>query len=167
MPLIKCPECNADISDKAVSCPGCGHPMQAMADLTRMAKLACWGYEWKSKIEISGWPLIHVAVGRNKKTGKLLVAKGIIAIGQFAIGVITIAQFGIGILFGLGQFITGVLAIGQFVFGGTVIGQFAIGYYVLAQVGFGQYIWSVKLKDPQAIEYFRHLLLNIHNFISK
>ena len=27
MPLIKCPECNHDISDKATACPHCGYPM--------------------------------------------------------------------------------------------------------------------------------------------
>lgn len=28
MALIKCPECNKDVSDKAVSCPHCGYPIQ-------------------------------------------------------------------------------------------------------------------------------------------
>ena len=28
MALIKCPECSTDVSDKAVSCPKCGYPMQ-------------------------------------------------------------------------------------------------------------------------------------------
>lgn len=27
MALVKCPECGNDISDKAKSCPKCGHPM--------------------------------------------------------------------------------------------------------------------------------------------
>lgn len=26
MALIKCPECNKEISDKAIVCPGCEHP---------------------------------------------------------------------------------------------------------------------------------------------
>ncbi len=167
MALVKCPECNADVSEKAVACPQCGHPLAAMADLTRMARMAFWGYEWKTKTEIFGWPLIHVAVGRSKKTGKLLVAKGIIAIGQFAIGLVTIAQFGIGILFGFGQFITGALAIGQFALGVMVIGQFAFGGYVLAQAGFGKYVWSIKIKDPQAIKYFRSLWQTIRPLFCK
>jgi len=29
MALINCPACGKNISDKAVSCPGCGHPMQS------------------------------------------------------------------------------------------------------------------------------------------
>lgn len=28
MALINCPECNKEISDKAVSCPNCGYPMK-------------------------------------------------------------------------------------------------------------------------------------------
>lgn len=27
MALIKCPECGKEISDKAISCPGCGYPI--------------------------------------------------------------------------------------------------------------------------------------------
>lgn len=29
--LIDCPECNAQVSDQATSCPQCGHPLQADA----------------------------------------------------------------------------------------------------------------------------------------
>lgn len=29
MALINCPECGAQISDKALTCPNCGHPMTA------------------------------------------------------------------------------------------------------------------------------------------
>lgn len=31
MALIKCPECGKEISDSAISCPGCGHPMKQKA----------------------------------------------------------------------------------------------------------------------------------------
>lgn len=31
MALIKCPECNREISDQATACPSCGCPIQAMA----------------------------------------------------------------------------------------------------------------------------------------
>jgi hypothetical protein len=30
MPLITCPECQREISDRALSCPGCGNPMHAI-----------------------------------------------------------------------------------------------------------------------------------------
>lgn len=31
MALIHCPECNREISDQAVACPGCGYPIQKAA----------------------------------------------------------------------------------------------------------------------------------------
>jgi hypothetical protein len=172
MALISCPECGAGISEKAYSCPHCGHPLSAAQAPGRRL----WGYEWRSQAEILGWPLIHIAIGRNKQTGKLLVAKGVIAIGQFGIGLITIAQFGIGILFAFGQFTGGVVAIGQFALGiyfglgqfatgATAIGQFAVGKYVLAQLGFGEHVWSTKTKDPLAVEYFKNLWNSIRAFL--
>lgn len=176
MALIGCPECGAAISDNALACPQCGYPIKPIADATHLPHPYWRGFEWKSEWEILGWPLVHVAVGRDKRTGKLLVAKGIIAVGQFGIGLITIAQFGIGILFAFGQFTGGLLAVGQlalgiyfglgqFATGATAIGQFAFGEYVLAQVGYGKYVWSTKVKDPQAIEYFRNLWDSVRSLI--
>lgn len=34
MPLIQCPECNSQVSDKATSCPKCGHPVLEMKKST-------------------------------------------------------------------------------------------------------------------------------------
>ena len=163
MALVDCPECKEKISDKAATCPNCGYPIQP-----NMGFMLWRGFEWKSQAEIWGVPLIHIAIGRNRKTGKLLVAKGIIAIGQFGIGLITIAQFGIGLLFGLGQFMISFISIGQFALGGyfglgqfatgiTAIGQMAFGFYVRAQMGVGKHVWSSFIKDTMAIEYFRNL----------
>lgn len=132
----------------------------------------CKGFVWKSKVEILGLPLIHIALGRDKTTGKLLVARGVIAIGQFAVGFITIAQFGVGILFSFGQFVAGFIAlgqvalavyfgIGQIVTGFTAIGQVAFGKYVFAQIGYGQYLWTAKILNPQAVEYFKALVNSV------
>lgn len=49
-------------------------------------RMGIWGYEWKSETTILGWPLVHIAFGWNLRTGQLMVARGIIAIGQFAAG---------------------------------------------------------------------------------
>jgi len=167
MAMINCPECGEKISDKALSCPKCGNPMKPIPIN------ALWrGYEWKTKTQILGLPLIHIAIGRDKQTGKLLTAKGIIAIGQFGIGLITIAQFGVGLLFGLGQFVAGFISIsqfalayyfglGQFATGITAIGQFAYGVYVRAQLGFGEHIWSSQIQDPEAIEYFSRIMSSL------
>lgn len=35
MSLIKCPECGREISDKAVSCPGCGYPFAEFTSLEK------------------------------------------------------------------------------------------------------------------------------------
>jgi uncharacterized membrane protein YvbJ len=46
MPLISCPDCGRDVSDRAPYCPGCGYPIseyvQRMADVRkeRQARLA-------------------------------------------------------------------------------------------------------------------------------
>ncbi len=127
------------------------------------------GYEWSSKVRIFGLPLVHIAVGRNRQTGKFLVAKGVIAIGQFAIGIVAIGQFAVGLLFGLAQFAVGLFAVaqfalgvyfglGQFAIGFTCIAQFGAGKYVLAQAGYGKYVWSMTVKNLQAFDYFRNLL---------
>lgn len=36
--LIKCPECDLQVSDKALSCPHCGYPMQPIPSLPRRGK---------------------------------------------------------------------------------------------------------------------------------
>ncbi len=178
MALINCPECGEEISEHATVCPQCGAPLKPEPALKVEVRPHYRGFEWKSKARLFGWPLVHVAIGRDKETGKLLAAKGIIAIGQFGIGLVTIAQFGIGLLFGFGQFVGGTIAIGQFALGTyfglgqfatglTVIGQFALGKYVLAQMGYGTHVWSTKLKDPEAIEHFRNLWQALSHFIGR
>jgi len=171
--LTRCPDCGGEISTRAPYCPHCGAPTSKLMS-AQYAK-PDWGYEWKSRTEVLGIPLIHVAVGR--KGGKLQVAKGIIAIGQFAIGLVTIAQFGVGFLFGFGQFIFGAAVIAQFAAGvGFGMGQFATGYvavgqmvlgvYGLAQLGLAKYLWTAEHHDPQAMELFRNILNALKQFFS-
>jgi hypothetical protein len=139
--LTSCRDCRKEVSKGAVHCPHCGAPFPARA------RWGGQGYEWKSKAHILGIPLVHVAVGRDAQ-GKLRVAKGIIAIGQFGVGVITVAQFGVAGLFGIGQFMAAPIAIGQFALGLAAIGQFAIGgLYGLGMVGTG--IWGRSLFPPR------------------
>ena len=160
-----CPDCGKEVSSRAPFCPHCGAPRQQAPAFSRMMK-PDWGFEWRSQIEIAGWPLIHIAFGR--KDGKLRVAKGIIAIGQFAFGVFTLAQFGIGLVFGFGQFILSPIAIaqiavalifglGQFATGYVAIGQFALGYYAIGQLAIAKYIWTADHCDPQARAFFLEL----------
>jgi hypothetical protein len=53
-----------------------------------------------------------------------VVAKGVIAIGQFAVGGIVLSQFGIGIV-----------SVSQFTIAGFALAQFALAYSLLAQFG--------------------------------
>jgi uncharacterized membrane protein (DUF485 family) len=165
MPLIKCPECAGSASDSAATCPHCGFPIKPAPPAIPKR---WWGYEWRSRQEMFGLPLVHVAIGWNPETGKLRIAKGVVAVGQFGIGFITIAQFGFGLVFGFGQFLAAPVAVaqfalglffglGQFATGYIAIGQLAAGVYVLAQQGFGEHVWSAKISDPAALEFFRGL----------
>jgi hypothetical protein len=171
MPLAPCRECEKEVSTQARTCPHCGAPFPTQKEWKG------WGFDWKSERTVHGYPLIHVSIGRNAQ-GRLRVAKGIIAIGQFAIGVVTVAQFGVGILFGFGQFILGLtalaqfavsalFAVGQIATGYIAIGQFVLGYYGLAQAGFAKFLWSSTASDPEAVEFFHHVARTAQAFLGK
>ena len=115
--LKLCRECKHEISTQAVSCPNCGAPFPARD------KWDGWGFEYKSQATLLGLPLLHISFkyGPNRVP---VPAKGIIAIGQFAIGVINISQFGIGLV-----------SVSQFTVAGFALAQFAIAYSLIAQIG--------------------------------
>ncbi len=112
-----CRECKHEISEQAFACPHCGAPYPARASWDG------WGYEYKSKTVIAGLPLIHISF-KYRFNRTPVVARGIIAIGQFGCGVVCIAQFGVG-----------VISIGQFTFAGFALAQFAVAYSLVAQFG--------------------------------
>jgi hypothetical protein len=94
-------------------------------------------FEFRSKEEINGWPLIHINIGSNPETGRPLVAKGVVAIGNIAFGVVSIgaAAFGVVTLagFGLGVVSLASLAIGIVALGAVALGyEFALGAVVLS-----------------------------------
>lgn len=135
--------------------------------------------EFVSHGRVLGLPLLHYTRGKCPETGKRITAKGIVAVGRFALGVVAIGhasvgmiavgQLGLGLLFGLGQAATGLLALGQLTVAGAfgvgqiatgyvAIGQFAFGRYVLAQVGLGQDVWDMRGISPAAEQFFRSLM---------
>jgi hypothetical protein len=136
-------------------------------------------YEYRSKTQFLGLPLVHIVIGRDPKTGRVGKAVGIVAlgrmafgvlpIGQLAIGVCPIGQLSIGLVFALGQAafagydvlgqlaVSSHFALGQFAAAASAIGQLAVGRYVVAQIGWGRYVWSTKVKDPEALEHFREM----------
>lgn len=113
-----CRECNHNVSEQAPICPNCGAPRPADQNWNG------WGYEYKSKAEVLGLPLLHISFKFSPKL-RPIPAVGIISIGQFGAGIINISQFGIG-----------VFSLSQFTIAGYAIAQFGIAYSLIAQFGF-------------------------------
>ncbi|MFB3826326.1 MAG: zinc ribbon domain-containing protein [Bryobacteraceae bacterium] len=112
-----CRECRREVSEQAFSCPQCGAPYPAKD------KWDGWGYEYKSETTLFGLPLIHISF-KYRPNRTPVVARGIVAIGQFGCGVVTIAQFGAGLV-----------SVSQFALAGYALAQIGIAYSLVAQIG--------------------------------
>jgi len=167
--ITNCRECQKEVSTEAPTCPHCGTVFPAHREYQGT------GYEWKSARTYFGYPLVHIAFGKDAR-GRRRVAKGIVAIGQYGIGLITVTQFGFGIIFGFGQIIFAplviaqiasglVLAVGQIADAFIAIGQVVIAYYGLAFAGWGKYVWTPASPDVEAAEFFQSLWLPLKQFI--
>ncbi len=117
MAIHPCRECGREVSEEAVSCPGCGAPFPTRA------RWDGYGFEYRSTASIAGLPLLHVSF-KYRPNRVPVVARGWIAIGQFAMGGLTISQFGIG-----------VVSVSQFTVAGWALAQFAIAWSLVAQFG--------------------------------
>lgn len=164
------------------ACPNCGQPLDAQRfcpDCQLAAPLAegarGGGLEWKTKASVFGFPLVHIAFGKDS-SGRQRVAKGVVAVGKIAFGLIAVAQFGVGILIGLGQFVCGLVVFGQIALGlitgiGQVavgylaVGQFVVGIYGLGQFGWADYLWSSYKTDMDAVARFYTIQLRIRQFL--
>lgn len=170
MTLISCSECGKDMSDKAFACPQCGSPTGRNFPLH--------GYEYRSKQEYFGWPLVHIAYGYDPRTGRKRVAKGIVAIGDISIGVISVGGIAlggltvggcslgllslgglaIGVLLALGGCAIGGIALGGCAIGGVALGGGAFGYYALGGGAGGVHVLDSMTRDPEAVEFFSEWL---------
>jgi len=170
MALTNCRECGQPVSTEAFSCPHCGLPL-------RPVRFPSYGFEWKSSRTFLGYPLVHIAIGRTPE-GKLRVARGIIAIGQFGIGLICVAQFGVGLLFGFGQFVAGLtvlaqfaggllVGVGQFATGYVVFGQVVAGYYSKGQFDLGHLLWRFLQENPEIAAFLRSIGEWVKNLAGK
>jgi len=89
-------------------------------------------------MSVMGLPLVHICF-KYRPNRVQIPAKGVIAIGQFAIGVFTISQFGLG-----------VVSISQFTVAGYALAQIAVAYSLIAQIGLyihqghGQFVRSLS-----------------------
>jgi hypothetical protein len=78
-------------------------------------------YEYRSQVEFLGLPLLHITRGINPETGFFRIARGWLALGDFAIG--GIAAGGIS----LGLISIGGISLGTITIGGLAIGMIANG----------------------------------------
>ncbi|MBI2949059.1 MAG: protein kinase [Verrucomicrobia bacterium] len=133
-----------------------------------------FGFEYRSKAELFGLPLVHITSGPDPTTGRARVAKGILAIGDksrgvialggaaygvlafggFAMGGLAVGGIGIGVLtfsgLGLALFLAySAVAVAPFAFGGVAIGIYAAGGFAL-----GVHASSGKTADPVVQELF-------------
>ncbi len=119
--MADCRDCGHRVSLNAAICPQCGVALPAKKRLS-------YGFEYKSKAAIFGIPLLHVAFKYRKQPGQIcskpVVAKGVVAIGQFGVGLVNISQFGIGLF-----------SLAQFTIARWAIAQFAVARYGLCQMG--------------------------------
>lgn len=131
------------------------------------------GYEWKSQAAVFGWPLVHLCFGQDAQ-GRMVWAKGIIAIGNRAMGAIAIGGAAIGLLalgggaIGLLAFGGGALgllmawgggaiggvAVGGGALGGVAYGGGAYGYYAMGGAAGGRYVVSPDRHDKEAERFF-------------
>ncbi len=115
--MKRCRECKREVSEQAIACPGCGAPYPARAAWNG------YGFEYRSRLTLAGLPLVHISF-KYRPNRVPVVARGVIAVGQFAVGGITFSQFGIGIL-----------SVSQFTIAGFALAQFGIAYSLVAQMG--------------------------------
>ena len=104
-----------------------------------------WRYEYKSKRTLFGLPLVHIRFG-DRGTG---LAKGVLAIGNYAVGIFAIGGFSLGLvsigglslglLFALGGCALGGLAIGGLAIGLMALGGAAVGLFAMGGGAFGVY----------------------------
>jgi hypothetical protein len=105
------------VSDQALACPSCGAPYPARARFDGL------GFEYRSPVVLAGLPLLHVSF-KYRPNRLPVVARGWIAVGQFAIGGLTVSQFGIGLV-----------SVSQFTLAGFALAQFGIAWSLVAQLG--------------------------------
>ncbi len=135
MNFAPCRQCSAEVAAAEVQCPECGAPHPADPDWNGA------GYEWKSGTTVRGWPLVHVAFGCDA-TGRVRVARGVVAIGARAVGglacgIMAAGGLAIGIV-SAGIFSLGVVSFAAAVaIGVNAIGPLAIGVVAVGAVGGG------------------------------
>jgi len=128
------------------------------------------GYEYKSAAAIGPWPFVHVCMGIDPATMRPRVARGVIAIGNFAVGVvalggvawglIAIGGVTLGLLGALGGVALGLgLSVGGVAVGSIAVGGVAAGLvYAIGGAAVGPAVINGVRCDPDAAEFARRWL---------
>jgi len=159
-------------------CAVCGKAVCLECVLRETPRLICtscgsgqaiFGYEYRSKAEIAGWPLVHVCTGVDPSTMRPRIAKGIIAVGNVAFGVFTLGGVSLGLVsfgglsIGLLAAVGGLAAGIGWSFGGLAIGTVAVGgaalgfQYAIGGGAVGPHVISATRCDPEAAALFQFL----------
>ncbi len=137
---MKCPSCGAqpgpDVIRSDGVCPYCGASLSPSrrptpVNTTVDVRFTNLGWEYKSKWTLFGLPVVHIAVKADEDTGRPVVAKGIIAIGNVAVGVFALGGVALGGL-AVGGVSFGALAVAGIGIGVASVGGMALGAYAAA-----------------------------------
>lgn len=183
-------------SNQIAFCPFCGTKFEDSTDTSVDSELVCQAceksvsgnpenfkppkhqkpFEYKTRLTIFGWPLVHIVYGVDQKTKKPNVARGFIAMGGVAIGGIAcggmaigglafggcavgMVSFGgaaLGLLAALGGLAVGFgLSVGSYAVGTMAVGVGAFGYYSFGLTAHGVVAFGLNNRDAVALAFFK------------
>lgn len=131
------------------------------------------GFSYRSHTRFLGLPLVHVEKRGTSADGRMVVAKGWIAVGDVACGVVALGRLSVGLVsFGglsvgglaLGGMAAGGIAVGGMALGLAALGGMAVGYvamggmalgvYAAGGAAFGGAVIRGAGADPAAVDWF-------------